>query len=121
VNLLDVSARRLAVCTLIMAAETLLGAAAPAALGAPEPARKGPPTVAIREFSFQPAVLQIAPGRRVVFVNRDPVRHDVTESGVFGTGPFRRGEAVAVRFTQRGVFPYRCTIHPYMHGKVVVR
>jgi plastocyanin len=25
-----------------------------------------------------------------------------------------------VRFTQKGTFAYHCTIHPFMHGKIVV-
>ena len=77
--------------------------------------------VEVREFGFSPAKLRIEPGERIVFLNRDPVPHDATQSGVFATGPLRRGDARAVRFMRRGVYRYLCTFHTYMHGKVVVR
>ncbi len=77
--------------------------------------------VEIDDFSYKPRTLRIARGTTVVFVNRDGVTHTATGRGSFDTGRLRRGQAARVRFKRRGVYRYVCTIHPFMHGKIVVR
>src|SRR5690242_15882321 len=67
--------------------------------------------VAIHNFAFHPAVLHVAPGTRVVFVNRDATAHDATRRGSFGTGLLRPGDSAAVRFGRRGSFSYVCSLH----------
>jgi plastocyanin len=75
----------------------------------------------MRNFKYDPPVLRIAPGKRIVFVNRDRVRHDAVRRGVFDTEILSFGEESTVRFPRRGVYPYFCTLHPdYMRGKVIV-
>jgi plastocyanin len=81
---------------------------------------KSTATVGIRDFAFHPFALTVQRGTQVVFANRDSVRHTATRRGSFSTGKIRPGHSVAVRFQQRGVYRYHCTIHPSMHGKVVV-
>jgi plastocyanin len=76
--------------------------------------------VGIRSFAYHPGTLTVEEGTKVVFANRDSVRHTATRRGSFSTGKIRPGHSVAVRFRERGVYRYHCTIHPFMHGKIVV-
>jgi plastocyanin len=97
---------------------------APVALaqGIPHPAahRKAAIEVDIRNFAYHPFLLHVEKGARVTFENRDGAAHDATRKGNFGTGLLRPGEAATVRFVHRGTFPYVCSLHPGMRGKVVV-
>lgn len=77
--------------------------------------------VKIREFAFHPGKLTVDPGTTVVFANRDSVAHTATKRGSFDTGRIRPGHSASVRFGSGGVYGYHCTIHPEMHGKIVVR
>jgi plastocyanin len=78
-------------------------------------------TVAIKNFKFRPAAIQVAPGTRVIFANRSKLPHTATRRGSFDTGRIRPGKAVAVRFTAKGTYGYLCSIHPEMTGKIIVR
>jgi plastocyanin len=89
--------------------------------GSAPSAAQGALRVEMRNFMFDPAVVRIEAGKRVLFVNRDRVRHDAFKRGAFDTGRLSFGESALVRFTHRGVYPYFCTLHPYyMRGKVIV-
>jgi plastocyanin len=78
-------------------------------------------TVGIRSFAYHPSALSVEEGTKVVFANRDSVAHTATRRGSFSTGKIRPGRSAAIRFGERGVYRYHCTIHPSMRGKVVVR
>jgi plastocyanin len=78
-------------------------------------------TVEIANFAFHPPTLTVAKGTRVDFTNSSKVAHTATRGGSFDTGRIRPGTSVGVRFTQRGSFAYHCSIHPLMHGKIVVQ
>jgi plastocyanin len=107
-----------------LAATGVAALAAPAALaqGTTHPAAERPAAVevGIRNFAYQPSLLRVEKGARVTFENRDGAAHDAVRKGSFDTGLLRPGEAATVRFTQRGAFPYVCSLHPGMRGKVVV-
>lgn len=92
--------------------------AAPAA--APSASASGAKTVDINHFKFHPHTLDVAKGTKVVFSNSADVAHTATDPGSFDTGHIKPGQSVTVRFTQKGTFSYHCTIHPFMHGKIVV-
>jgi len=77
-------------------------------------------TVGIDGFAYRPPTLKVAKGSTVDFTNSSDVTHTATRAGSFDTGRIRPGKSVAVRFKQRGTFAYHCTIHPFMHGKIVV-
>jgi plastocyanin len=77
--------------------------------------------VGIRGFAYRPSALSVEEGTKVVFANRDSVAHTATRRGSFSTGRIRPGRSAAIRFGERGVYRYHCTIHPTMRGKVVVR
>jgi plastocyanin len=76
--------------------------------------------VKIRDFSYHPKTLKVAKGTKVAFTNRDRAKHTATDKGVFNTGKLRRGEKAVIAFKHKGTFRFICTIHPFMHGKIVV-
>jgi plastocyanin len=77
-------------------------------------------TVDINHFAYHPGTLTIARGTAVDFANSSEIAHTATGHG-FDTGHIKPGSSIVVRFNQPGTFVYHCTIHPFMHGKVVVR
>jgi plastocyanin len=77
--------------------------------------------VSIAHFAYHPATLTIGAGTRVAFTNSSKVTHTATRAGSFNTGHIKPGKSVIVRFTQKGTFSYHCNIHPFMHGKIVVK
>lgn len=81
----------------------------------------GASAVRIHSFAFHPGTLRVPKGARVVFANSDRIGHTATDRGVFDTGTIQPGRRAIVRFRRRGVFRYVCRIHPFMHGKIVVR
>ncbi|HVU62149.1 MAG TPA: cupredoxin domain-containing protein [Mycobacteriales bacterium] len=81
------------------------------------------PTVTIKNFAFSPGTLHVKVGATVTFVEEDTVPHNATGSGdaSFIKSPtLSKGQTYTVTFTKPGTYPYTCTIHPYMHGTVVV-
>ncbi len=78
-------------------------------------------TVDIDHFAFQPRTLTIAVGTKVRFTNSSGVPHTATRRGAFNSGRIAPGASVSIRFKKRGSFSYVCTIHPQMHGKIVVQ
>jgi plastocyanin len=91
-------------------------------LGLPAPRRH---VVEIRGMAFHPAVLTIAPGDTVVWVNRDIVPHTAAAAGQRGptwdTGQLRQGEEARYVPHRTGEAPYVCTLHPTMQGKLIIQ
>lgn len=81
----------------------------------------GAKTVDIAHFAYNPKALTVKVGTKVAFVNSSPIAHTATDPGHFDTGHIKPGRSVTVRFTHTGVFAFHCTIHPFMHGKIVVK
>jgi plastocyanin len=104
-----------AVALLIMA---MYGSNASAGGAAQASRAKG---VSITNFSFRPGKLTVSRGSRVSFSNRDGVTHTATKAGSFDTGHIAPGKSKTITFARRGIFAYHCSIHPSMHGKIVVR
>jgi plastocyanin len=77
--------------------------------------------VDINHFAFHPPTLTIAKGTRVNFTNSSKVAHTATRGGSFDTGRIHPGGSIGIRFNQKGTFAYHCSIHPFMHGKIVVQ
>ncbi len=77
-------------------------------------------TVEINHFAYHPATLTIARGTKVTFSNTSGTAHTATRRGSFSTGHIKPGTSVSIHFPQAGTFAYHCTIHPFMHGKIVV-
>jgi plastocyanin len=98
----------------------IVAQAAPATTGGAARESKASVTVGINGFAFHPHTIKVSKGTTVVFSNSSSVTHTATRAGAFDTGRIKPGRSVAVRFTQKGTFAYHCTIHPFMHGKIVV-
>lgn len=71
--------------------------------------------VQISDKTFQPDLLTIRVGERVIWKNGDRTDHTVTD-----IGRLKPGQMWGHTFTQEGCFEYRCSIHPKMVGVVVV-
>lgn len=85
-----------------------------------------PPTAAdhvtIQNFAFVPAVVTVKAGTTVTWTNQDEEPHTVTFVGAPGakSPPLQLGETFTYTFGSSGSFAYLCSIHPQMHGGVVV-
>jgi len=87
-------------------------------------AQKKPETVEVKidNFSFGPAELTVAVGTTVTWTNRDDIPHTVVSTDkLFKSKVLDTDEKFSYTFTQGGSFPYFCSIHPKMTGKVVVK
>jgi plastocyanin len=75
----------------------------------------------IKGFSFQPDVLKVKVGAKVTWTNDDTVAHTVTaDTNSFASGNLQPGRSFSFTFTRPGTYAYHCSIHPSMHGSVVV-
>jgi len=78
--------------------------------------------VKIDNFSFGPAELTVSVGTTVTWTNRDDIPHTVVSTDkVFKSKVLDTDEKFSYTFTQAGSFPYFCSIHPKMTGKVIVK
>ncbi|MBV8789808.1 MAG: cupredoxin family copper-binding protein [Mycobacterium sp.] len=77
--------------------------------------------VSIDGFAFVPGTLKIKVGTTVVWTNRDEEPHTVAASdGSFHSPGMGTGATFSHTFSAAGTFDYVCSIHPMMHGSVVV-
>jgi len=78
--------------------------------------------VTIDNFSFGPETLSVPVGTTVTWVNRDDIPHtSVSTDGLFKSKVMDTDEKFSYTFSKAGTYPYYCTIHPKMTGKVVVQ
>lgn len=81
-------------------------------------------TIVIKNFSFGPATLTVAPGAKVTVTNEDSVTHTLTSTAsphAFDTGDVAPGSTVTFTApSAAGSYAYICTIHTYMHGTLTV-
>jgi plastocyanin len=105
----------------IVAMAVLLAGSPNAAAKAQQPAA-ATAEVKIDNFSFGPGTVTVAVGTTVVWTNRDDIPHTVVSTdGVFKSKVLDTDEKFSYTFTNAGTFPYFCSIHPKMTGKVVVQ
>lgn len=87
---------------------------------------------------YEPPVISIKKGDTVTWVNDDQEGHTVTSgkgtgrfgwmggekfgepTGLFDSDRFFKGQSWSFTFDNTGLFPYYCTIHPWMEGVVFV-
>jgi plastocyanin len=78
--------------------------------------------VKIDNFVFGPQTITIPVGATVTWTNADDIPHtSVSTEGVFKSKVLDTDEKFSYTFTKAGTYPYYCTIHPKMTGKVVVQ
>ena len=103
----------------------LLAAAAPELTAAGEAvvaAAASPATVQIDNFAFTPATLTVTAGTSVTWKNEDDSPHRIGDkNGTFKSAALDTDDSFSHTFTTPGEYPYICTIHPYMVGKIIVK
>jgi plastocyanin len=78
--------------------------------------------VKIDNFSFGPGTLTVAVGTTVTWTNRDDIPHTVVSTdGVFKSKVLDTDEKFSFTFSKAGTYPYFCSIHPKMTGKVIAQ
>jgi plastocyanin len=78
--------------------------------------------VKIDNFSFGPVAITVSVGTTVTWINRDDIPHTVVSTEkVFKSKVLDTDEKFSYTFTKPGEYPYFCSIHPKMTGKVVVQ
>jgi plastocyanin len=80
--------------------------------------------VKIDNFSFGPVTLTVPVGTTVTWINRDDIPHTVVstdDSKTFKSKVLDTDEKFSFTFSKAGTYPYFCSIHPKMTGKVIVQ
>jgi plastocyanin len=77
--------------------------------------------VAIAGFAFGPQAVTVKVGTTVTWSNQDEDSHTVTaDDRSFTSQALGNGQTFTHTFTTPGTYAYHCSIHPFMHGTVVV-
>lgn len=77
--------------------------------------------VVISNFAFSPASLTVKVDDSVTWTNQDSMGHSaIADNSSFDTGVFANGESKTVTFDKAGTFTYHCSVHPNMHGTIIV-
>jgi plastocyanin len=87
-------------------------------------AQQKPETMEVKvdNFTFGPAELTVRVGTTITWTNRDDIPHTVVSTDkVFKSKVLDTDEKFSFTFSTPGTFPYFCSIHPKMTGKVVVQ
>jgi plastocyanin len=78
--------------------------------------------ILIRGFMYQPDVVTVHIGDTVQWKNVDIVPHTVAaEDKSFNSGLIAPGATWKFEAKKAGIFPYICTLHPNMHGKLIIQ
>jgi plastocyanin len=89
---------------------------------APTAAAANAATVKIDNFAFLPATLTVTAGTTVTWKNEDDSPHRIGDKdGTFKSAALDTDDTFSHTFGAPGEYPYICTIHPYMTGKIIVK
>jgi plastocyanin len=78
--------------------------------------------VKIDNFSFGPDPITVAAGTTVTWTNRDDIPHTVVSTDkVFKSKVLDTDGTFSYTFSKPGTYPYFCSVHPKMTGKVIVQ
>ena len=100
------------------------GGSAPSSSPSNQPAKAGgAQTIDISNFKFAPPTLTVHAGAKVTVKNSDTTAHTATadSGGAFDTGDISPGSSATITLKSAGSVAYHCSIHSFMHGKIVVR
>jgi plastocyanin len=85
-------------------------------------AAASPATIDIDNFAFTPPTLTVTAGTTVTWKNEDDSPHRIGDKdGTFKSAALDTDDTFSHTFAAPGEYPYICTIHPYMVGKIVVK
>ncbi len=77
--------------------------------------------IEIKDYTFIPATLKVAPGTTVTWTSRDDEPHTVTSRENLFTSPgLDADESFSFTFTAPGTYTYFCKLHPQMTGTIIV-
>lgn len=78
--------------------------------------------VRVDNFAFAPDTLTVPVNSTVSWVNKDDIPHVIASNdGIFKSKALDTDQKFSYTFAKAGTYPYYCTIHPKMVGKVVVQ
>jgi plastocyanin len=78
--------------------------------------------VRVDNFTFGPDTLTVPVNSTVTWINKDDVPHVIASNdGVFKSKALDTDDKYSYTFTKAGTYPYYCSIHPKMVGKIVVQ
>jgi plastocyanin len=80
--------------------------------------------VKIDNFSFGPVTLTVPVGTTVTWINHDDIPHTVVstdDSKTFKSKVLDTDQRFSFTFSRAGTYPYFCSVHPKMTGKVIVQ
>ena len=78
--------------------------------------------VRVDNFTFGPETLTVAVNSTVTWVNKDDIPHVIASNdGLFKSKALDTDQSFSYTFTKPGTYPYYCSIHPKMVGKIVVQ
>ena len=117
--------RRIGLTGAVIGLAALAAAAPPVLTSASEAvvaAAASPATVEIDNFAFAPETLTVTAGTTVTWKNADDSPHRIgDQNGTFKSAALDTDDTFSHTFAAPGEYPYICTMHPYMVGKIVVR
>lgn len=80
--------------------------------------------VAIRNFGFHPDTLHVPVGATVTWINCETPPQEphttTSDNAVWNSPELTPGDRFSHTFPAAGGFPYHCTPHPFMLGKIIV-
>ncbi|MEM7562590.1 MAG: plastocyanin/azurin family copper-binding protein [Pseudomonadota bacterium] len=77
--------------------------------------------VVIEQFKFIPETVEVRPGDRIVWINRDIVPHTATaKDKSWDTGLIQGGERREIRVTPEMFLEYYCDYHPVMTARLAI-
>jgi plastocyanin len=99
------------------------GGGAPAAPSQQHASDGGASTISISNFKFSPATLTVDAAAQVAVRNDDSTAHTATadDGHSFDTGSVDPKASQTISVSKPGRYPYHCSIHPFMHGTLVVK
>lgn len=107
--------------SVVCGAALLPGGHAAAAASA-APAKEA--AITIRNYSFDPGVMKVAAGATVTWINSDGDVHTIkSQEGpeAFQSPALDSGGRYSFTFRHPGTYKYICSVHPFMHGVIVVQ
>ncbi len=77
--------------------------------------------IEIKNYMFAPQNVTITAGTKVTWVNTDQIPHGIADKDKkFRSAALDTNERYSFTYSAPGVYPYFCTLHPYMTGTVTV-
>src|SRR2546423_920218 len=104
-------------------AAAVTAALLPAALlAAPTTDAQAVKRVTIKDFKFQPQRIVVHRGTRIAWTNDDSDPHTISSKAAgWASQALDTGDSYWRAARKTGTFHYLCTIHPFMHGTVIVK